>query len=157
METHRVRRVFCSKHSKQCPIVLFTGSQVVSVDIMLTVIASHCPALKGSNFMALLSVGVLTTATCEVQDINEVNPVLWNYNAVDCVKLSLWQALEVWISGEKNWVFVRLRCHPRRLRKSCAIPGGAWWHHHRAKLFRGSWQTKLMTTADGNWHCTTPD
>lgn len=95
METHRVRRVFCSKHSKQCPIVLFTGSQVVSVDIMLTVIASHCPALKGSNFMALLSVGVLTTATCEVQDINEVNPVLWNYNAVDCVKLSLWQALEV--------------------------------------------------------------
>ena len=89
METHRVRRVFCSKHSKQCPIVLFTGSQVVSVDIMLTVIASHCPALKGSNFMALLSVGVLTTATCEVQDINEVNPVLWNYNAVDCVKLSL--------------------------------------------------------------------
>ena len=81
--------------SKQCPIVLFTGSQVVSVDIMLTVIASHCPALKGSNFMTLLSVGVLTTATCEVQDINEVNPVLWNYNAVDCVKLSLWQALEV--------------------------------------------------------------
>jgi hypothetical protein len=45
--------------------------------------------------MALLSVGILTTATGEVQDINEVNPVLWNYNAVDCVKLSLWQALEV--------------------------------------------------------------
>lgn len=95
--------------------------------------------------------------------MNEVNPVLWNYNAIDCaclkaLKTSSFRLVSVDISGFSRafgpfWAVetrqstyfwpvsppkVTPRCYARGLWQGGAVPGGSGCHHHGAELCPGA-------------------